>query len=172
VQIPNSGKPEEFSLIGSLHLEVALPTRLTELPLLQTAQPVSGAWRAFSLFVCEPNGSWQTTGGNMESIEQALVNAVDQQDSFEEPGSQQQKSHDHDPERRLWTAVLLQAVMDFQSHNMRARREAEIFLMERPADLEAICHRAGMNPVAFQSKLRRLSRSKPLAGLPRMVMAA
>jgi hypothetical protein len=108
----------------------------------------------------------------MESIEQDLVDAVDQRERFEEPGSQQQKSHDHDAERRLWTAVLLQAVMDFQSHNMRARREAEIFLMERPADLEVICHRAGLNPDAFQSKLSRLRLSKPLAGLPRMVMAA
>lgn len=108
----------------------------------------------------------------MESIEQAVVNAVDHQDGFEEPGSQQPRSHDHDPERRLWTAVLLQAVLDFQSHNMRARREAEIFLMERPVDLEAVCHRAGLNPDAFQSKLHRLRRSKPLAGLPRMVMAA
>jgi hypothetical protein len=111
-------------------------------------------------------------GESMETIEQALVNAVDKQDSFEEPGSAQAKSHDHDPERRLWTAVLLQAVVDFQSHNMRARREAEIFLMERPGDLEIVCHRAGLNPVAFQSKLQRLRRSKPLGGLPRMVMVA
>jgi hypothetical protein len=68
--------------------------------------------------------------------------------------------------------VLLQAVTDWQSHNMRARREAETFLMDRPADLETICHRAGLNPDVFQSKLRRLGRSKPLGGLPRMVMAA
>lgn len=82
------------------------------------------------------------------------------------------KSHDYDPERRLWTAVLLQAVMDWQSHNVRAHREAETFLLNRAVDLEAICHRAGLNPDAFQSKVRRLRRTKPLAGLPGMVLAA
>jgi hypothetical protein len=82
------------------------------------------------------------------------------------------KSHDSDSERRLWTAVLLQAVMDWQSHNVRAHREAETFLLNRPVDLEAICHRAGLNPDAFQSKVRRLRRNHPLAGLPGMVLAA
>jgi len=90
----------------------------------------------------------------------------------ETEGREYPKSHDYDPERRLWTAVLLQAVMDWQSHNVRAHREAETFLLNRPVDLEVICYRAGLNPDAFQSKVRRLRRTKPLSGLLGMVLAA
>ena len=84
----------------------------------------------------------------------------------------QPERHDYDPERRLWVAVLLQAVLDFQSNNARAQREAERFLLQSPSDLEAVCHRAGLNPSVFQSKLSRISRAKPIAGIPRMVLAA
>jgi hypothetical protein len=106
----------------------------------------------------------------MEISEQ--VADVDQQRRFEEGDEEQPKSHDYDPERRLWTAVLLQAVMDWQSHNVRAQREAERFLLRSPADLEAVCHRAGMNPDAFQTKLGRLRHKRPPPGLSRMVLAA
>jgi hypothetical protein len=108
----------------------------------------------------------------MEFAEHVVAGAEDPNSLATETDTDQPKSHDYDPERRLWTAVLLQAVMDWQSHNVRAHREAEMFLLKRPVDLEAICHRAGMNPDAFQSKLRRLRRSQPLAGLPGMVLAA
>ena len=108
----------------------------------------------------------------MELIEHVAEEMDDRSGPDAETDIEQPKSHDYDPERRLWTAVLLQAVMDWQSHNVRAHREAEMFLLKRPVDLEAICHRAGMNPDAFQSKLRRLRRSQPLAGLPGMVLAA
>ena len=108
----------------------------------------------------------------MELIEQAAAEVEDGNSPAADTDNGQPKSHDYDPERRLWTAVLLQAVMDWQSHNVRAHREAEVFLLKRPVDLEAVCHRAGMNPDAFQSKLRRLRRTKPLAGLPGMVLAA
>lgn len=108
----------------------------------------------------------------MESIEHVAAEVEDRNSSATETDNEHPKSHDYDPERRLWTAVLLQAVMDWQSHNVRAHREAERFLLQRPTDLEAVCHRAGLNPDAFQSKLRRLRRTKPLAGLPGMVLAA
>ena len=108
----------------------------------------------------------------MESIEHVAEELDDRSGPAAETDNEQPKSHDYDPERRLWTAVLLQAVIDWQSHNVRAHREAEMFLLKRPVDLEAVCHRAGLNPDAFQSKLRRLRRTKPLAGLPGMVLAA
>ncbi len=102
-----------------------------------------------------------------EKLELAAVpNDVDELDE------DQPERHDYDPERRLWVAVLLQAVLDFQSNNARAQREAEKFLLQSPADLEAVCHRVGLNPDVFQSKLSRISRAKPIAGIPRMVLAA
>ena len=108
----------------------------------------------------------------MENTHRVAANEDSGQNTFDASDYEHPKSHDYDPERRLWTAVLLQAVMDWQSHNVRAHREAERFLLQRPVDLEAVCHRAGMNPDAFQSKLRRLRRTQPLAGLPGMVLAA
>jgi hypothetical protein len=108
----------------------------------------------------------------MATNQRAAAKPVDGQTVAGAEDREYPKSHDYDPERRLWTAVLLQAVMDWQSHNVRAHREAETFLLKRPVDLEAICHRAGLNPDAFQSKLRRLRRAQPLAGLPGMVLAA
>jgi len=61
-----------------------------------------------------------------------------------------------DPERRLWAAVLLQAVEDWRSNNMRAHRAAEAFLFNSGIDFETVCQGAGFDPVNFQSKLRRL----------------
>jgi hypothetical protein len=64
-----------------------------------------------------------------------------------------------DPERRLWTAVLLQAVQDWQSVSARARREAETFLFESEADFESVCQHAGIDPGSLQTKLKRLPRA-------------
>jgi hypothetical protein len=67
-----------------------------------------------------------------------------------------EREHGQDPERRLWSAVLLLAVQDWRSHNMKAHREAEEFLFESGEDFETACHRAGFDPSAFQSRLKRL----------------
>ena len=64
-----------------------------------------------------------------------------------------------DPERRLWTAVLLQAVQDWQSVSARTRREAEAFLFESEKDFESVCQHAGIDPGSLQTKLKRLSRA-------------
>lgn len=61
-----------------------------------------------------------------------------------------------DPERRLWAAVLLQAVEDWRSNNIRANRAAEEFLFKSALDFETVCHGAGFDPSALQTKLRRL----------------
>jgi len=106
----------------------------------------------------------------MEITEKLELAAVS--NGFDELDEEQPERHDYDPERRLWTAVLLQAVLDFQSNNARAQREAEKFLLHSPTDLEAVCHRAGLNAGVFQSKLGRIRRAKPIAGIPRMVLAA
>lgn len=105
-------------------------------------------------------------------IEQVKAVELNGRSGYDELDDEQPQRNDYDPERRLWTAVLLQAVLDWQSNNVRAHREAETFLFQSPADLESVCHRAGLNPIVFQSKLKRVRHAKPLAGLPRMVMAA
>jgi len=94
------------------------------------------------------------------------------QASLDELDEPQPQRHDYDPERRLWTAVLLQAVLDWRSNNMRARREAEAFLFNSPADLEGVCHRAGLDLGAFQSNLRKLQHTRRATGLAGLVLAA
>ena len=60
-------------------------------------------------------------------------------------------------ERRLWTAVLLQALEDWQSGNMRRRKEAEKFLFESSEDFSRVCRAAGLDPTGVLSRLRRMS---------------
>lgn len=79
---------------------------------------------------------------------------IDDQNSEREQGL--------DPERRLWAAVLLLAVEEWRSNNMRAHREAELFLFESGSDFETVCHGAGLDPSTLRSKLKRL-RSVPLS---------
>jgi hypothetical protein len=106
----------------------------------------------------------------MESTEQKTD--LELQATLDELDEPQPERHDYDPERRLWTAVLLQAVLDWRSNNMRARREAEAFLFDSPADLEGVCHRAGLDPRAFQSKLRRVQHTRPAEMVAGLVLAA
>ena len=106
----------------------------------------------------------------MEITERAAE--LELEGGIEEHDEDQPERHDYDPERRLWTAVLLPAVLDWRSNNMRARREAEKFLFKSPTELEGVCYRAGFDPTVFAAKLKRLQPARPMAGLPRMVLAA
>lgn len=59
------------------------------------------------------------------------------------------------PERRLWAAVLLQAIEDWRSGNMRRRREAESFLFSNGKDFATVCHGIGLDPSVVLTKLHR-----------------
>jgi hypothetical protein len=59
-------------------------------------------------------------------------------------------------ERRLWTAVLLQALEDWNSSSIRRKREAEKFLFESAADFARVCMGAGLTPASVLSRLRRM----------------
>jgi hypothetical protein len=59
-------------------------------------------------------------------------------------------------EKRLWTAVLLQALEDWKSCNMRRRSEAEKFFFESESDFETVCRGAGLNPSSVISKLQKM----------------
>jgi hypothetical protein len=62
-------------------------------------------------------------------------------------------------ERRLWTAVLLQAMEDWRSDNMRRQTEAEEFLFDAKEDFERVSLGAGLDPGALRAKLQKM---KPL----------
>lgn len=58
-------------------------------------------------------------------------------------------------EQRVWTAVLLQAVEDLQSMNIRLRRGAEQFLFQNRNDFDFVCSGAGISANTFRSRLKR-----------------
>lgn len=61
-------------------------------------------------------------------------------------------------ERRLWTAVLVNAVEDWRTGNLRKRREAEIFLFEDTEDFATVCEGAGLNPESLRTQLLKIGR--------------
>jgi hypothetical protein len=70
--------------------------------------------------------------------------------------SQQEVTEQSIGERRLWTAVLLQAVQDWRNGTLRARREAQHFLFEDDAEFDRVCAGAGMEPGSLRSKLLKV----------------
>jgi hypothetical protein len=73
-------------------------------------------------------------------------------------GEQLAQEHENcvDAERRLWTAVLVQAVVEWQSNKVRVSRAAEQFLFENESDFETVCASAGLNPQSFRAQLARV----------------
>jgi hypothetical protein len=58
--------------------------------------------------------------------------------------------------RKLWTAVLLQALEDWKGSNARRRSEAEKFFFESPEDFNVVCCGAGLVPDSVLIRLRRM----------------
>ncbi len=58
--------------------------------------------------------------------------------------------------RRLWTAVLLNAVEDWRHGTLRARREAQEFLFENDQDFEMVCTAAGLDAYDFRARLLKI----------------
>jgi len=71
-----------------------------------------------------------------------------------------------DPERRLWVAVLLQAIQEWQTGPVRISRAAEQFLFENEEDFEMVCQGAGMEPSRMRQKLARLPKRRDHPVLP------
>ena len=94
-------------------------------------------------------------GGTME----ATTAVIELRDQLDDRVSEREEGPD--PERRLWAAVLLLAVDEWRSNNMRAHRDAEVFLFEGGKDFETVCQGAGLEPSTLRSKLMRL-RNGPL----------
>jgi hypothetical protein len=71
-----------------------------------------------------------------------------------------------DPERRLWVAVLLQAIQEWQVGALRISRAAEQFLFENEEDFEMVCQGAGIEPSSIRQKLARLPKRRDNRALP------
>lgn len=61
-------------------------------------------------------------------------------------------------ERRMWTAVIVNAVEDWLSGPLRIRLAAQKFLFEDDDDFYQVCACAGIDPATFRSKLLRVGR--------------
>jgi hypothetical protein len=59
--------------------------------------------------------------------------------------------------RRLWTAVLLQALDDWKSSNIRLKTSAERFFFQSSTDFSQVCRSAGLAPESVVSRLQRMS---------------
>jgi hypothetical protein len=60
------------------------------------------------------------------------------------------------PERRVWLAVLVQAIEEWRCGTLRARREAETFLFQGGKDFDLVCSGAGLNANSMSARLSRL----------------
>ena len=67
-------------------------------------------------------------------------------------------------ERRLWTAVIVNAVEEWRAGTLRARRAAQTFLFESDTDFNRACDGAGLDPGNLRSKLLKLGRRVEMEG--------
>jgi len=75
-------------------------------------------------------------------------------------------------ERRLWTAVITNAVEDWLSGPLRTRRSAQQFLFENENDFQQVCACAGLDPSSLRAKLMRIGRRIEMSGPHEHPMAA
>ena len=87
-------------------------------------------------------------------------------------GREAQGGDDAHSERRLWTAVIIMAVEDWCSGNMRARREAQQFLFEDSKDFQEVCSAAGLDPTSLRAKLLRIGHKVDLSHVRQFRFAA
>jgi len=65
------------------------------------------------------------------------------------------------PERRIWLAVLVQALEDWRSANLRRHREAQTFLFSSQKNFVSVCANAGIDAGSLFRKLA--SRTPPVS---------
>jgi hypothetical protein len=67
-------------------------------------------------------------------------------------------------ERRLWTAVIVNAIEEWKAGTLRARRAAQHFLFETDDDFNGVCACAGLDPSYLRSKLLKIGRRVEMEG--------
>jgi len=75
-------------------------------------------------------------------------------------------------ERRLWAAVLVQAVEEWWTGNLRQRREAQAFLFDDSENLARVCAGAGLDPERFSSKLLKVGQKVAMQNHSQVRLAA
>lgn len=73
-------------------------------------------------------------------------------------------AHDMVGERRLWLAVVMQAVEEWRGGSLRDRRKAQEFIFGGAPDFAMVCTNAGLDPESLKSRLLRISRMVSLTG--------
>lgn len=74
------------------------------------------------------------------------------------------EAHDFDSERRLWLAVVAQAVEEWKGGTLRDRRVAQQFLFEDANDFQLVCANAGLDPGSLRSRLSKIGRQVNASG--------
>lgn len=64
-------------------------------------------------------------------------------------------------ERKLWAAVLAQALEDWQGDRLNASHQAEQFLLHDKKDFFVVCTRAGVDASGFRTRLGKLHPAGP-----------
>lgn len=67
-------------------------------------------------------------------------------------------------ERRLWLAVVVQAVEEWRSGTLRDKRLAQQFLFDDSNDFQSVCANAGLDPDNLRSKLLKIGRKVNATG--------
>lgn len=75
-------------------------------------------------------------------------------------------------ERRLWTAVLVNAIDDWRTGSLRTRREAQDFLFNNDADLDMVCSGAGLDWSDFRMRVAKVGTLVAMESGLRPVLAA
>lgn len=87
-------------------------------------------------------------------------------------GSAESAMHGLGIERRLWLAVVMQAVEEWRDGTLRNKRLAQEFLFDDSNDFQAVCANAGLDPDNLRSKLLRIGRKVNTTGTLAHSMAA
>lgn len=75
-------------------------------------------------------------------------------------------------ERRLWMAVVANAVEEWKSGTLRSRRAAQHFLFENEEDFGRVCACAGLDASNLRSKLLKIGRRIEMEGPLMRTLAA
>lgn len=67
-------------------------------------------------------------------------------------------------ERRLWLAVVVQAVEEWRGGTLRNKRLAQEFLFDDSNDFQSVCANAGLDPQNLRSKLLKIGRKVNATG--------
>jgi hypothetical protein len=87
-------------------------------------------------------------------------------------GSAEQIIYNLGIERRLWLAVVMQAVEEWRSGTLRNKRLAQQFLFDDSNDFQSVCANAGLDPDNLRSKLLKIGRRVNTTGTLAHSMAA